>query len=132
MIANSSVASVSSLFNDGFNDKFTVALTGIDLVKLGIGVGDAVFYNGPNGEVQGTVASLEPTLFTVAFLAGQDKAPDESNPSFRIVGPGTIQSQMTSFLDGLKQRLSIFGSTPTLQQMVTEHGEPPRPGCQCP
>src|SRR5206468_8839753 len=112
-IPNDSLSLVSSVFADGSYQKFVVDVSGVDLVKRGVGVGDAAFYQSGSGEVQGTIDSVDSFGFTVAFASGLDQAPNAESPSFRIVGPGTIQSQITSFIDGLRQRLSVHSSTPT-------------------
>lgn len=76
LIPNSSVSRISSGFADFLNQKFVVSLNGIDLVKLGVGVGDAVFYrSAASSEVQGTVAAMDAHSFTVAFAAGSINSP---------------------------------------------------------
>jgi hypothetical protein len=119
-IPDAAISFVSSVFEGDANRTFVVDAFGLDLVKQGVGVGDAVFYRSGGAEVQGTIAAVDARGFTVAFAAGLDQAPDATSPSFRIVGPGTIQSQVTSLLDGLRQRLSLHESTPTLQELLEE------------
>ena len=120
VVPTDAVSFVSSVFAVGPNQKFVVDVSGLDLTKKGVGVGDAVFYESGTGEVQGTIDAVDSAGFTVAFATGLNQDPNLTNPSFRIVGPGTIQSELTSFIDGLRHRLSIHGSTPTLQDMVEE------------
>src|SRR4051795_4457066 len=52
-VANDSISLVSSTFDGLLNQKFTVTLSSGDLVKQGVGVGDAVFYQSGGHEVQG-------------------------------------------------------------------------------
>ena len=120
VIADASVGFISAVVPGLLNQSFLVNVSGLDLVKRGVGVGDTVFYRSGGQEVQGTVGSVDTLGFTVAYALGLDHAPDAVNQSFRIVGPGTIQSQITSLIDGLKQRLSFQGSTPTLQELLEE------------
>jgi hypothetical protein len=119
-IPNAAVSFVSAVSEDGAKRKFVVDTAGIDLIKQGVGVGDAVFYPGPNGEVQGSIDAVDSSDFTVAFASGLQQAPHTTNPAFRIVGPGTIRSQIASFIDGLERRFSLHESTPTLQDLIAE------------
>ena len=119
-IPNERVSFVSTVVVDGANRRFVVDASGLGLVDQGVGIGDAVFYRSAGREVQGTIAAVDSSGFIVTFAAGLDQAPDAANPAFRIVGPGTIKSQLTSFLDGLRHRLSFHESTPTLQDLVEE------------
>jgi hypothetical protein len=100
--------------------KFAVDAAGPDLLRRGVAVGDVLFYKSGGTQVQGTIDSVSPSGFTAAFAATLNQPPDLSDPSFRIVGPRTIQSQVTSFIDGLKRRLDVRGTTPTLQELIED------------
>src|SRR5207302_1466457 len=66
-VPNDAVSFVSSVVADDSNQKFLVNVSGLDLIKKGVGVGDAVFYQSASGEVQGTIDTVDSAGFTVEF-----------------------------------------------------------------
>jgi len=117
VIPDEAVLAMSQVFTDGGFAKFTVMVSGLDLVERGAAPGDTVLYRSHGVDATGVVHEVDGATLTVRFAPGLDQAPDAVAPGFRI-GNVFVMAGVPMIMQAMLDAVAPFLNTGT--KMLSE------------